>query len=80
MLKLTSDLFILFFDASRLQGLLQSVQGPYGGGEEAVFETGCFSGQGSIATPVGHQLEQVVSRVRRVRDYFICLFDSAFDI
>ena len=63
-----------------MQRLLQSVQDPYDSGEEAVFETGCFGGQGSTVPPEGHQLEQVVSRVRGVRDYFICLFDSVFDI
>eukprot|EP00064_Thunnus_orientalis_P011261 superscaffoldBa00001609_g11291 len=42
-------------------------RGPYGSGEEAVFEMGCFGGQGSIAPPVGHQLEQVVNRDGRLR-------------
>ncbi len=40
------------------------------GAEESVFEMEYFGRQGSIVPPRGHQLEQVVSRVRKLRGFY----------
>ena len=59
----------------RRSTLVSGVQSPNYSGEKNVFETGRFGWQGPVAPPRGHKLEEVLSRMRGVRDDLFCSFD-----